>query len=425
MMNKLDLNQDITGLKESATLKINQLALKMRREGEEVFHLGFGQSPFPVQEKIIKKLQIHAHEKDYLPTLGLEELREKIKKYYKNNFNYNFEIENICIGPGSKEMLFQVLFILNGPVIVPAPSWVSYGPQVNIRGKKITRVKTKEENSYKLQAAELEETCESLGEGQKILIINSPNNPTGAVYTEQEMKSIAQVAQKNNVLIMSDEIYAEVDFTQKSKKGFYHFYPEGTLVTAGLSKAHSAGGYRMGFIATSAKLNPVIRALASLVSETFSAVSAPIQHAAVKAYDDDNEIKDYIQACTDIHQLCSEYLTKRFNDLKISTPKPDGAFYIMPNFEFYREKLALKGVKSSAHLCNLLLDECHVAVLPGSDFYLDDSELKVRVASVDYDGAKALKAYMDGAKLNEDFIAKYCPRLQGAMNSLETYFMSL
>lgn len=424
-MSNLELNQDITGLKESATLKINQLALGMRREGNEVFHLGFGQSPFPVQEKIIQKLQAHAHEKDYLPTLGLKELREELVVYYKNNFGYEFDIENICIGPGSKEMLFQVLFILNGPVIVPAPSWVSYGPQVNIRGKEITAVQTKEENSYKLQADELEATCKQLGRGQKILIINSPNNPTGAVYNEAEVKSLAEVARKHNVLIMSDEIYAEVDFTGNKKNGFFHHYPEGTLVTAGLSKAHSAGGYRMGFIATSHKLNPVIRALASLVSETFSAVSAPIQHAALKAYDGDEDIKKYIQFCTDIHQLCGEYLARRFNDLKITTPKPDGAFYIMPNFEHYRDKLANKGIKTSTDLCNLLLNECHVALLPGSDFYLEETDLKVRVATVDYDGGAALKAYMDGAKLDDEFIAKYCPRLQGAMNALEAYFKEL
>lgn len=424
-MKQLELNRDILNLKESATLKINQLALKLRREGNQVYHLGFGQSPFPVHAKIINKLKEHAHEKDYLPTLGLETLRSEISKYYKSNFDYDFAIENICIGPGSKEMLFQVLFILEGPVIIPAPSWVSYGPQVNIRGKEITTIQTQEENSYKLQASELETTCKKLGAGQKILIINSPNNPTGAVYNEDEIKAISEVAKKNNVLIMSDEIYAQVDFSGKLKKSFFHYYPEGTLVTAGLSKSHSAGGYRMGFIATSNKLNPVIRALASLVSETFSAVSAPIQHCAVTAYSNDKDIQNYIQACTDIHRLCGEYLWEKFNTLKISTPKPEGAFYIMPNFEFYRDKLLAKGVKTSKDLCDLLLQECHVAMLPGSDFYLNESELKLRVATVDYDGEKALSAYLSGEELNEEFISRNCPRLQGAMNSLTKFFNAL
>ena len=97
----------------------------------------------------------------------------------------------------------------------------------------------------------------------------------------------------------------------------------------------------------------------------------------------------------------------------------------MPNFEHYRDKLANKGIKTSTDLCNLLLNECHVALLPGSDFYLEETDLKVRVATVDYDGGAALKAYMDGAKLDDEFIAKYCPRLQGAMNALEAYFKEL
>jgi aspartate aminotransferase len=424
-MSKLELNQDVVGLKESATLKINQLALKMRREGQEVFHLGFGQSPFPVQDKIINKLKEHSHEKDYLPTLGLKELRDEISTYYKDNFGYDFDPENICVGPGSKEMLFQVLFILEGPVIIPAPSWVSYGPQVNIRGKDITRIITDEKNSYKLQASELEEACKNINDSQKVLIINSPNNPTGAAYTDDEMKAISEVCKKNNVIIMSDEIYAQVDFTGVKKKAFYNYYPEGTLVTAGLSKSHSAGGYRMGFIATSENLKPVIRALASMVSETFSAVSAPIQYSAVTAYSNDADVQNYIQKCTDIHKICGEYLAKRFNDLGISTPKPDGAFYIMPNFEKYRSQLNTRGVSTSSDLCDLLLNECHVAMLPGSDFYLPDEHLKVRVATVDYDGGEVLKKYQAGANLDFEFVERNCPRLKGAMDSLEKFFNSL
>jgi len=424
-MNNLELNKDVVNLKESATLKINQLALRMRKEGKKVYHLGFGQSPFPVQDKIIRKLQDHSHEKDYLPTLGLLELRKSICSYYKERFNYDFNVENICIGPGSKEMLFQALFILEGDVIVPAPSWVSYGPQVNLRGKEIIAIQTQESNSYKLSAAELKETCESLNQNQKILIINSPNNPTGSVYSDSEMKDIADVCRENNIIIMSDEIYAEVDFSFQNKKGFFHFYPQGTIVTAGMSKAHSAGGYRMGFIATSSRLNPVIRALASMVSETFSAVSAPIQHSAITAYSNNKEVNDFVNACTKIHELCGEYLAMRFNKMNISTPTPKGAFYLMPNFEYYREKLLSIGVHTSSELCDLLLEKCHVALLPGSDFYLPDNDLKVRVASVDYDGANALSKYFAGEELNENFIKKNCPNLQGAMDALEKYFKAL
>ena len=254
------INPHIINLKESATLAINQKARKARAKGEDVYHFGFGQSPFPVHKNIQKALCDHASEKDYLPTLGLPALREKISEFYQKEFGYNLDPSCICIGPGSKELIFQALFVLEGSVIIPAPSWVSYGPQVNLRGKHITRILTKFENGYKLCPDELEKTCVSLSEPQKILIIKSPNNPTGAVYSDEEISALVDVCREQNVLVVSDEIYSLIDFSEKRKKGFMHFYPEGTLLTAGLSKSHSAGGYRLGFLASSPQLEPIIKA---------------------------------------------------------------------------------------------------------------------------------------------------------------------
>lgn len=425
-MTQLVLNPDVINLKESATLKINQLARKMRSEGKQVYHFGFGQSPFPVHPKIIKKLQEHAHEKDYLPTLGLEELRVEIARYYKKEFEYDFNIDSILVGPGSKELLFQALYVLEGPVIIPAPSWVSYGPQVNVRGKHIFRVVTKIENQYKLQASELDTVCDNLPDEQKILIINSPNNPSGAVYTDKEMEEISEVCRKRNVIIMSDEIYAKVDFSLKAKKGFFHFYPEGTIVTAGLSKSHSAGGYRLGFLGTSEKLQPVIRCLASLVSETFSAVSAPIQHAGVVAYSDDKELLDYVDRCTLIHKACGEYMAKRFNAMGADCPIPEGAFYLMPSFKKFETILAQKyGIHDSQAFADICLEKAQVAMLPGSDFYMPKNRICCRVASVDYDGGYVYEKSLGENELNDAFVEKYCPNLKDGLDSLEKFLNSL
>jgi aspartate aminotransferase len=151
-MQDILLNPNISNLKESSTLKINMKVKQMRSQGKDVVHFGFGQSPFPVCSKIVERLQEHAGDKDYLPTLGLPKLREEIVSHYKKHFDYDFEPDYICIGPGSKELIYQALMILEGTVLVPAPSWVSYGPQVNSRGKHISRILTKKENNYKLQA---------------------------------------------------------------------------------------------------------------------------------------------------------------------------------------------------------------------------------------------------------------------------------
>jgi aspartate aminotransferase len=423
-MSNVMLNPDVINLKESSTLKINQLARKMRAEGKTVYHFGFGQSPFPVHESIVGKLKEHAHEKDYLPTLGLLELRENICSYYKKHFDYDWKPEHILIGPGSKELLFQALYVLEGPVIIPAPSWVSYGPQVNVRGKHIMRAVTKRENGYKLQPEELNAVCDILPDEQKILIINSPNNPSGAVYTREEMQGIVDVCRKRNIIIMSDEIYAMVDFKGDDKRGFYNLYPEGTIVTAGLSKSHSAGGYRLGFLATGPKLEPVIRCLASLVSETFSAVSAPIQHSGVEAYSDNQEAWDYIKQCTAIHGAVGMYMAKRFRAMGAECPDPEGAFYIMPSFTAYKEKLAKHGIKTSPEFADLCLEKANVAMLPGTDFYMPHHYIACRVATVDYDGGAVYKASV-GKTLDDAFVEENCPSVKAGLDSLEAFLKSL
>ncbi|MCO4755512.1 MAG: aminotransferase class I/II-fold pyridoxal phosphate-dependent enzyme, partial [Bacteriovoracaceae bacterium] len=356
------------------------------------------------------------------------ELRRAICSYYKSKFDYDFDQEMLIVGPGSKELLFQALFALEGPVIVPAPSWVSYGPQVNLRGKPITRVFTEEANSYKLTTDELKEVCDKLGKTQKILVLNTPNNPSGAVYTENEVEALAEICRENNVIVISDEIYAEVDFSFERKKGFFNFYPEGTIVTSGLSKAYSAGGYRLGFLATSIHLKNLIDALTSLISETFSAVSAPIQYSAVRAYEEDPEVEKYLHTCTLIHKACGEYMAKRFNEMGVSCPKPQGAFYLMPNFANFAQKLKEnEAITTSKQLCELFLNKLNVAMLPGSDFYMPDELLCCRVASVDYDGAEVYKAMINARSNFEasEFVEHNCPNLKDGLDAIEQFLTNL
>ena len=421
-MGPLELNPKILNLKESSTLWINNKVKEMRTNGAQITHFGFGQSPFPIHSKIVEKLKKHAAEKDYLPTLGLKELRETISLYCKRKFDYQFDPSQIIIGPGSKELLFQALYALEGTVIIPAPSWVSYGPQVNIRGKHISRIKTHMENGYKLDPKDLDQVCESLTSNQKVLIINTPNNPTGAVYHDQEIQAIVKVCKKHNVIVFSDEIYAEVNFKGDKPKGFYHYYPERTLVTGGMSKAHSAGGYRLGFMATSSEMNELVKIMASLISETYSAVTAPIQYAAVTAYTPDNDIDNYLKLCCEIHSHVSNYIFKRFTDINLLLPKPEGAFYLFPSFKNYESFLKEKyDIQNSKQLAIKLLEIAKVAVLPGSDFYCPPEWLTCRVASVDYDGANAYKALEMGEKLDDFFIERYCPNIAKGCNQIQSF----
>ena len=281
----MDLQHNILGLKTSATLAINELSQKLITEGKEVFKFGLGQSPFPVPDIIVKELQKNAHQKDYLNVSGLIGLREEVANYHSNKNQYKYNAESVIIGPGSKELIFQTQLVLNCDLLLPSPSWVSYEPQAQIINKKVHWIKATAETNWHLDPEELDKTCTNLNSVNKLLILNSPNNPSGT--THGNLKELANVAKKHNVIIIADEIYAELDFTGEYKS-ITHHYPEKTIVSSGLSKWCGAGGWRIGMLVFPDELSYIRDSVRTVASETFTAVSAPIQYAAIKAYSEDH-----------------------------------------------------------------------------------------------------------------------------------------
>ena len=414
------VNPLVLNLKESATLLINNTIKEMRKQGKEVSHFGFGQAAFPVPDLLVQALRDAAGENAYLPTQGLLELREAVCRFLSNEFALDYKSEDIFIGPGSKELIFQVSYMIEGVLLAPAPSWVSYGPQATLRGKTLVPISTRRENGYKLTPRELDRVCHSLAQEQKLLILNNPNNPTGAVYTTEELKELADICRAYNVVVISDEIYAMIDFTGEPHASIASFYPEGTIISTGLSKSFAAGGYRLGVMVIPEALNLLKGALRSIISETFSAVSAPVQYAALKAYSCFDEIRDEIQKNTEIYRFASRYLWTRFLDMEMNCPKPQGAFYLFPDFENYREKLRKKGILTGIQLADELIRTIGVAFLPGSDFYFPATNLGVRVASVDFNGAAVRDKWPKG-KLTEGQIAELFPNLVNGCDRLGAY----
>ncbi len=420
------LNPLVLGLKESSTLAINSEAIARRKAGEEIFHFGFGQSPFPVPAPIRDGLIANASANSYLPTLGLPALREAVAHFYQQEFGYTFTADQVCVGPGSKELIFQTIFLMEGPLIVPAPSWVSYGPQAALRGKQIAPIITKRENSYRLQPEELDAMCATLGQCQKLLILNNPNNPTGCVYSKSEIAELAEICRAYNVIVISDEIYAMVDFTKERKEfSLAQYYPEGTIVSGGLSKSFSAGGYRLGVMLIPSELSMIKTALKSIISETFSSVSAPIQYAALAAYGQFETLRSHIETMSEIHGFAGRYLCNRFTEMKLHCPRPEGSFYLFPDFDYYRDALRKRGIITGQKLCQELLEKAKVAVLPGSDFYLPATSLGVRVASVDYDGASVLEQWPGTEQMTEALTEALFPNLVRGCNALEAYLREL
>ena len=199
----VNLNLNVRGLKKSATLAINEKCRQMAEEGKEVFHLGFGQSPFPVPQPVVDALGNNAYQKDYLAVKGLFELREAIAAYWKRKQGLKYSADDIMVSPGSKELLFLLQLVYYGDLVIPTPSWVSYSPQANIIGRRVNWVKTHPENDWRLTPEELEGMCIMDPERPRIVIINYPANPTGATYTIEKLKKIAEIARKYNVILLS------------------------------------------------------------------------------------------------------------------------------------------------------------------------------------------------------------------------------
>lgn len=414
----IKVNKHIQDLKPSSTLAINQKVKQLRYNGETIYHFGFGQSPFPIHGSIISSLAKHANDNNYLPTTGLESLRVKISEFLKENQGINYGSDYLFIGPGSKELLYQTILILEGVFLIPKGSWVSYLPQIKTKRGEYKILDTSFSNNFKLTPDVLDKYCIKNKQVQKTLILNSPNNPTGAVYTDEELEKLAVVCKKYGIIVLSDEIYSQINFEKHFSSSIAKFYPEKTIVFGGLSKVFSAGGYRLGFMALPKNLHELKSMYRSLFSETFSAVASPIQYAAIEAYEYKKSLHRYVNKCCNILKVVSDFVFIKLQNSGLECTTPNGAFYMMIGFNSFKNKLNKLGITTSIKLANYLLDNYNVALLPSIDFYFDKEELFFRLAYVDFDGEEALKAFDNFNGTNTEFVKKYCNSVYQGINQI-------
>jgi aspartate/methionine/tyrosine aminotransferase len=407
----IQVNKHIQDLKPSATLAINQKVKQIRSRGKTVYHFGFGQSPFPIHDSITAALTNHVKNNNYLPTNGLELLRDQISNFLNKHQEIQFDSDSVFIGPGSKELLYQTILILEGVFLIPKGSWVSYLPQIKSKNGKYEILETLFKNDFKLTSEVLEDYCKKNNQVQKTLIINSPNNPTGAVYSDEELKSLALTCKKHNIIVLSDEIYSQINFSKNFSPSIATYYPELTIVFGGLSKVFSAGGYRLGFMGLPKGLHELKNMYISLFSETFSAVASPIQYAAIAAYKYEDSLQNYVKESSHILKMVSEYVYANLVSMGISCTKPEGAFYMMIGFENFKDKLQSIGIQTSNQLANYLLEHYSVALLPSTDFYFQKGELFFRLAFVDFNGEEVLNAFKKFDGNNQEFIKIHCPSI--------------
>ena len=406
------INKNIASLKQSSTLLINEKVKELRRKGESISHFGFGQSPFPIHTSIVEELKKNAANNHYLPVAGLEKLREQIVSFLVKNQNIKTDKDSIFIGPGSKELLYQSILIFEGDFLIPKGSWVSYIPQIQSKGGNYSIIETQFENDFKIIPKNITDFFKTRRlSNQQILILNSPNNPTGAVYTDEEYKALAKVCREHNIIVFSDEIYSQINFSAPFSTSISKYYPEKTIVFGGLSKVFSAGGYRLGYMMLPNDFKHLQNVYKSLFSETFSCVSSPIQFAAVKAYEYNTDLQEYVADSSAILKGVSEFIYNEFSIINIQCTKPEGAFYMTIGFNNYKEQIAKLGITTNFELANYVLENYQFAMLPGIDFGFTKEDLFFRIAFVDFNGEQVLKAYKEQKSIDLDFIKTHTPNI--------------
>ena len=302
----------------------------------------------------------------------------------------------------------------NGEIIIPAPGWVSYEPQAEIGANKVHWLETSRTNNWFPTGKELEKKIRSIGKKKNlILIVNSPNNPSGTVC--EKLEDLAKVAKKYKLTVLSDEIYTDLTFSNEYDS-ISKFYPELTFITGGLSKWCGAGGWRLGFLVVPKKLTQFLKSLKSLASESYSTVNTPTQYASVEAYA--FEYENYKLKVRAILKAVGNYVYNNLKSNNILIAPPQGAFYLMPEFK-------IKKYKTSSKLCEAILKDTGVAMLPGSDFGFSPRKMLTRLSYTDFDGAEFFKKVTNCSMIDDEMIKKYAPNVVEGVNKLSNWAKNL
>lgn len=395
-------------VEKSQTLVINEQSRQLEASGREVFKFGFGQSPFPPLPAAVAELQAQAHQKAYAPTQGIPELREAVAAFHRDAENLDVTAEQVIVGSGSKILIYAAMAAFtHADVLIPAPAWVSYVPQAKLLGHTPIRVVSHFEGRWRMTPEAL---LASIAQKENpstpsILIFNHPGNPDGLCYTDEELTELASVMRANNILAISDEIYGLLHHTG-GHKSLALFYPEGTIVTGGLSKWCGAGGWRLGVALLPRSLgvgeSEFKNVMTGISSETYSCAPLPIQLAAVKAYHwQSPELQVYLRHQRKLISFLGTWCAKTLRDeagIRVHTPQ--GGFYLFIDFTPLQDLLVQKHkFASSGAMCQALLVDTGVAVLPANAFGMDNDYMAARLAFVEFNGADALAA---AAKLGDD-----------------------
>ncbi len=367
------INKRVKNIKTSSTVEMASKAIALKQQGVELIDFSVGEPDFPTAQHI-KDAAIDALKKNYTKYTannGMQELRLAVSEKLSNENHARYTPEQILVSCGAKHSLFNVMMALieaDDEVIIPSPYWSSYKEITHFARGKAVLVETEEANGFHITADQLDQ---SITASTRLFILCNPTNPTGAGYSADQLKALANVLVDKDIFIISDEIYEKLFFDNLQFVSFASLSEEikqRTVLINGLSKAYAMTGWRIGYAAGPAE---IISGAAKIQSHSTSAASTISQYAALAALTGpQQEMKKMIAE----FQQRRDYLTDQFRNIPgISCNKPQGAFYIFPNISsFFGKEYKGKVIKDSYDFSAYLLEEAKVVVVPGAGFGAND-----------------------------------------------------
>lgn len=369
----MNLSNKAKEINPSITLEITAKAKELKELGVDVVSFGAGEPDFNTPENIIEAAikAMKDGKTKYTPTSGILDLRKAICKKLNKDNDLNYEPNQIVVSTGAKQSLanaFTAILNKGDEVIIATPYWVSYPELIKLSDGVPVILKTIKENDYKYTIKELRS---SITRNTKAIVINSPNNPTGSIYTKEELFEIAEFAKENNLIIISDEIYEKLIYDNEKHISIASISEDAynrTIVINGLSKAYAMTGWRIGYSACNKEIAKLMSSVQSHVTSNINSIS---QYAAIEAL---SGPKESINIMIKEFEKRRNYMInrlKQINDLSIIEPK--GAFYIMICIDkYYNKSINNEKIKSSLDFSKSILEEEKVAVIPGVAFGLDN-----------------------------------------------------
>ncbi len=429
---KFIVDQQVEDIELPENLKLNTFLQEFHSDCKHpecsfgFYGFAFGQSPFPVPRIIQEALVKNTHRGGYAAVPGIPDLRNAISKYNKHYFHIDIDPQRIYVGPGTKELIFNLLEILHGTVILPTPAWLGYLPQIRFLKKNYHMLPTRK--NKKISPSDLRKLALRLHDRQKILILNNPNNPTGLLYDRLELEEIADVCREQQISVISDEIYAQLTFDFSKFVSMGKIYPEGTFVTNGLSKSHAAGGYRLGYVIFPQHAVELKTQFKKILATEYTAVSTPIQYAAIPGFEISNEMEKYFEITRNIHKIMGEYTYDEITKIDgVKATKPDATFYLLADFNSYASELQHAKISTSQKLSEaLIVHPYHTAIVGGDSLVLERTDFSARIAYVDYDGTKVYQNYEDKKpKTHSDkieFARTNAPKITAGIQMIAKFF---